>query len=281
MRLIAFKRDEVSLWGILQDDNVYYSEKLNSHFPDLFSVIKNFPFVDFEGNLTKVAHLKDIQILPPYRPNKNILCIGKNYREHALEMTGNDEGAIPKKPVIFTKSPTSIIGHNEVILAHESVTKALDYEGELAVIIGKSGKNISKDDAEDYIFGFTIINDVTARDLQKEHKQFFRGKSLDTFCPMGPVIVTKDEIENAEALSIKTYVNDELRQNGNTKDMIFSISELIEVLSNGMTLEAGDIIATGTPSGVGKGFNPPRFLQKNDEVKIVIEGIGELTNHVI
>src|SRR5690625_164562 len=281
MKLIAFKRGQVPLWGILKDEKIYYSEKLNTHFPDLFSVIEHFSVVNFEKSLTKMVDINQVEILPPYIPRKNIICIGKNYREHALEMTGNDEKAIPKKPVIFTKSPTSVIGHEETILAHETVTKALDYEGELAVIIGKSGTQISREEARNYIFGYTIINDVTARDLQKEHQQFFRGKSLDTFCPMGPVIVTKDEIEDVEALSIKTFVNGELRQDGNTKDMIFSISELIEVLSNGMTLEAGDIIATGTPSGVGKGFNPPKFLQKKDEVKIVIEGIGELTNHVI
>ncbi|MGM8215826.1 fumarylacetoacetate hydrolase family protein [Bacillaceae bacterium W0354] len=280
MKFVAFKTGRVHLWGVLKGNDIYYSDKLMTYFPNLLSVVENYSFIDFEHNFSKVVPLSEVEVLPPFLPRKNVMCIGKNYREHALEMTGNDESQIPEKPVIFTKSPTSIIGNNDVIESHQSVTSALDYEGELAVIIGKAGRNISREQALDYVFGYTIINDVTARDLQQDHKQYFRGKSLDTFCPFGPILVHRDEIEDVQSLSIKTYVNDELRQDGNTKDMIFPVAELIEVLSNGMTLQSGDIIATGTPSGVGKGFNPPKFLQPGDEVRIELEGIGELINRV-
>lgn len=280
MKFVSFKLNRVPHWGVVNGDTIHYSDKLMTHFPTLLSVIENYSFIDFKKHLTKVVNFDDVEILPPFLPRKNVMCIGKNYREHALEMTGNDESAVPTTPVIFTKSPTSVIGHGDFIEAHEGVTSELDYEGELAVIIGKEGRNISRENALDYIFGYTILNDVTARDLQKEHKQFFRGKSLDTFCPFGPVIVTSDEIDDVQSLSIKTYINEELRQDGNTKDMLFPVAELIEVLSNGMTLKPGDIIATGTPSGVGKGFNPPKFLKSGDVIRIEVEGIGRLVNRV-
>lgn len=280
MKFVSFKLNRVPHWGVVNGDTIHYSDKLMTHFPTLLSVIENYSFIDFKKHLTKVVNFDDVEILPPFLPRKNVMCIGKNYREHALEMTGNDESAVPTTPVIFTKSPTSVIGHGDFIEAHEGVTSELDYEGELAVIIGKEGRNISRENALDYVFGYTILNDVTARDLQKEHKQFFRGKSLDTFCPFGPVIVTSDEIDDVQSLSIKTYINEELRQDGNTKDMLFPVAELIEVLSNGMTLKPGDIIATGTPSGVGKGFNPPKFLKSGDVIRIEVEGIGRLVNRV-
>ncbi|AYC50792.1 hypothetical protein C7M53_05915 [Bacillus licheniformis] len=223
--------------------------------------------------------LSDVDLLAPIpEPRKNVICIGKNYRDHAIEM--GSEADIPEHIMVFTKAPTSVISHMEGIDAHEGVTEALDYEGELAVVIGKTGKNIPKAEALDYVFGYTIINDVTARDLQKRHKQFFIGKSLDTTCPMGPFLVHKSMIEDAGDLRVETRVNGELRQSGSTEDMIFPIADMIETLSKGMTLEAGDIIATGTPSGVGKGFNPPKFLRKGDQVDITIEPIGTLSNPV-
>ncbi|MCY8540992.1 fumarylacetoacetate hydrolase family protein [Bacillus haynesii] len=223
--------------------------------------------------------LSDVDLLAPIpEPRKNVICIGKNYRDHAIEM--GSEADIPEHIMVFTKAPTSVIGHMEGIDAHQGVTEALDYEGELAVVIGKTGKNIPKAEALDYVFGYTIINDVTARDLQKRHKQFFIGKSLDATCPMGPFLVHKSMVEDAGDLRVETRVNGELRQSGSTKDMIFPIAEMIETLSKGMTLEAGDIIATGTPSGVGKGFHPPKFLRKGDQVDITIEPIGTLSNTV-
>ncbi|SDI66091.1 fumarylacetoacetate hydrolase family protein [Alteribacillus bidgolensis] len=210
-------------------------------------------------------------------PRKNIICAGKNYADHAMEM--GSAADIPDHPIIFTKSPTTVIGPEEPIDPHTDVTDALDYEGEIAVIIGKTGKGIKAEEAEDYIFGCTLLNDVTARDLQTRHKQFFLGKSLDTFCPMGPAIVPVKHWKG-KTMSLKTLVNDEIRQETTTDKMIFSISQLIEVISRGMTLEPGDIIATGTPAGVGKGFNPPKYLNDGDEVVVQSVGIGQLKNTV-
>ena len=222
---------------------------------------------------------KSLSWLPPLpRLKKNIMCVGKNYRDHAIEM--GSAADIPEHVMVFTKAPTAIIGHNSHVDAHQSVTAELDYEGELALIIGKTGKNISQTEALDYVFGYTIVNDITARDLQERHKQFFIGKSLDTSCPIGPWIVHHTAIENPNTLDITTKVNGEVRQDSNTKNFIFPVEEIISVLSQGMTLEPGDIIATGTPAGVGKGFKPPRFLKNGDEIEIHIEGIGKLNNVV-
>jgi 2-keto-4-pentenoate hydratase/2-oxohepta-3-ene-1,7-dioic acid hydratase in catechol pathway len=213
---------------------------------------------------------------PIPKVKRNIMCVGKNYRDHAIEMGGEQD--IPTDIMIFTKATNTIIGHEETVFHHEDITEELDYEGELAVIIGKKGRRISPEEAMEYVFGYSILNDITARDLQKKHGQFFIGKSLDTTCPMGPYIVTKDEVEDPHNLSITTKVNGEIRQSSNTDQMIFSIPTIISILSKGMTLEPGDIIATGTPSGVGKGYKPPRFLRKGDKVEIEIEGVGILTN---
>ncbi|PFA66445.1 hypothetical protein CN378_14220 [Bacillus sp. AFS015802] len=207
---------------------------------------------------------------------RNIMCVGKNYRDHAIEMGGEQD--IPKEIMVFTKATNTVVGHQETVLHHGQITEELDYEGELAVIIGKKGRGITPDEALEYVFGYSILNDITARDLQKKHGQFFIGKSLDTTCPMGPYLVTKDEVEDPQNLSITTRVNGEIRQSSNTGEMIFSIPTIISTLSKGMTLEPGDVIATGTPSGVGKGFKPPRFLRKGDVVEIEIEGLGILTN---
>ena len=221
----------------------------------------------------------EISLLAPIpRPAKNIFCIGKNYAEHAIEMGSAED--IPKAPIVFTKAPTAVIGPNESVLNHRGVTSELDYEGELAVIIGKSGRAIKKEEALDHVFGYTIINDVTARDLQSKHKQYFIGKSLDTTCPMGPWIVHKSLIENPNLLDIETKVNGEVRQSSNTKHFIFPIEEIISVLSAGMTLEPGDIIATGTPAGVGSGFKPPMFLQPGDTIEVKVEKVGTLKSFI-
>ncbi|KYZ78123.1 5-carboxymethyl-2-hydroxymuconate isomerase [Anaerosporomusa subterranea] len=227
--------------------------------------------------------LSSVKISAPIeRPPKNIFCIGKNYTEHALEFDKTKDAniAVPKHPVVFTKAATAIIGHQDVIHSHSDVTSELDYEVELAVIIGKQGYKISAEDAMDYIFGYTIINDITARDLQKKHLQWFLGKSLDTFAPMGPYLVHKSALPHPDCLSIRSKVNGEIRQDANTKDLVFSIPTLIATISAGITLEPGDIIATGTPAGVGAGFNPPKFLQPGDELELEIEGIGILKNRV-
>ncbi|MGG0719143.1 fumarylacetoacetate hydrolase family protein [Robertmurraya massiliosenegalensis] len=224
-------------------------------------------------------NLEDVTLLAPIpRPKKNIFCVGKNYVEHAIEMGSKDD--IPEHIMVFTKAPTTVIGPNETVLDHNDITAQLDYEGELAVVIGKKGRKINKEDALSYVFGYTIINDVTARDLQAKHKQYFIGKSLDTSCPMGPWIVHSSAIGNPNQLNIETRINDEMRQQSNTENFIFPVEEIISVLSQGLTLEPGDIIATGTPSGVGKGFKPPRFLKAGDKMEVTVEKIGTLVNQI-
>lgn len=223
--------------------------------------------------------VSDIEFLPPLsKLQKNILCVGKNYREHAIEM--GSEADIPTNLIVFTKAQNTLLGHRHKIPNHQDITQELDYEGELAIIIGKKGKSIKKEEAYDYIFGYTILNDITARDIQSRHKQYFLGKSLDGSCPIGPWIVHKSTITNPEKLYIETKVNGEVRQSSYTSEFIFSIGEIIETISKGMTLEPGDIIATGTPQGVGKGFNPPKFLRSGDMIEVTIEGIGTLVNEI-
>ena len=232
--------------------------------------------------------IAEIKILAPIpRPPRNILCVGKNYPEHVKEVQSvvaseqEQKSAIPESPIIFTKATSSIIGSGEPIPAWLDATNSVDYEGELAVVIGQAGRNISRNNAMSHIFGYSIINDVTSRRMQRKHQQWFLGKSLDGFCPMGPCIVTRDEIDDVGQLRVQTLVNDELRQDGYVHDMIFDIPGLIETLSAGMTLEPGDIVATGTPAGVGMGFKPPKFLQKGDKVAITINPIGTLVNTVV
>ncbi|QUG40836.1 fumarylacetoacetate hydrolase family protein [Psychrobacillus sp. INOP01] len=222
----------------------------------------------FKRSFTEIEWLSPIPRTP-----KNIMAVGKNYADHAKEM-----GGIASDFVVFTKSPTSIAADEQILSLHADITNSYDYEGELAIVIGKQGKNIPEKLAYDYIFGYTIANDLTARDLQTKHQQYFLGKSLDGSCPMGPYLVTKDELPNPQELAVVTKVNDEIRQNGKTSDMVFSVEQIIAEISKSVTLEPGDVILTGTPAGVGKGFNPPRFLKSGDIVKISIEGIGTLVN---
>ncbi|MDQ0217566.1 FAA hydrolase family protein [Peribacillus cavernae] len=220
---------------------------------------------------------EDLQWEAPIpRPAKNIFCVGKNYAEHAIEL--GSEADIPENIMLFSKAPTTVIAHKSTIPNHQDVTDELDYEGELAVVIGKKGRVIKREEALDYVFGYTIINDVTARDLQARHKQYLLGKSLDGTCPMGPYIVHKSVVANPNQLQIQTKVNDEVRQKSSTEQFIFPVEEIIAVISKGMTLEPGDIIATGTPAGVGKGFNPPKFLHPGDTVEITVEKVGTLVN---
>jgi 2-keto-4-pentenoate hydratase/2-oxohepta-3-ene-1,7-dioic acid hydratase in catechol pathway len=220
------------------------------------------------------------------RPAKNILCVGKNYHEHAKEFhnSGVDasagKDAIPEVPIMFTKWPNSVIGPGEAIPSANDYTNSTDYEGELTVVMGAGGRNISKNDAYDHVYGYTIVNDATARTLQNRHRQWFLGKSLDGYCPMGPCIVTSDEIKDVTKLRLITRVNGEVRQDAMVSDLIFDIPTLIADLSRVMTLEPGDLIATGTCAGVGIGFNPPKYLQPGDVVAITIEPIGTLENPV-
>ncbi len=216
-------------------------------------------------------------------PRRNIFCVGKNYYDHAHEFakSGFDSsaasGAVPKDPIIFSKLPETVIASHARVLLDKSVSTAIDYEAELAVIIGKSGRGISKGDAFDHVWGYTIVNDVTARDLQGKYSQWLIGKSQDTFCPMGPWAVTRDELD-IETAGIRCFVNRELRQDSKISQLIFDIPTIISTLSQGITLNCGDIIATGTPVGVGIGFSPPKYLKAGDVVRIEIDGIGHLEN---
>ncbi|MFL5258717.1 MAG: fumarylacetoacetate hydrolase family protein [Hyphomicrobiales bacterium] len=230
--------------------------------------------------------LSDVRLRAPIpRPARNLFCVGKNYREHAQEFvksgydTSAGGGAIPEHPIIFSKLPQSVIATGDPILIDRAVSENIDYEAELAVIIGKGGRNIPESQAMEHVWGYTIVNDVTARDLQNRHKQWLLGKSQDTFCPMGPWAVTADELDLGDT-KVMSQINGEPRQNGNTADLIFDVPTLIATISNGITLIAGDIIATGTPAGVGIGFNPPKFLKPGDKVRIEVSGIGVIENPV-
>ena len=233
--------------------------------------------------------LSAIQLLAPIpRPRRNIFCVGKNYFDHAKEFgtsgfdssTSKPGDEIPKDPIIFTKPPESVIGPGANIVIPQQVSNAVDYEVELTVIIGKGGKGITQVNAMQHVWAYTAINDVTARDWQQRHKQWFLGKSFDTFCPMGPWVVTADELD-VNDISVKCWVNQELRQSSNSKDLIFNIPKLIETISAGITLYPGDIIATGTPAGVGLGFKPPKYLAPGDIVKLEIGGVGVLENPLV
>jgi 2-keto-4-pentenoate hydratase/2-oxohepta-3-ene-1,7-dioic acid hydratase in catechol pathway len=224
---------------------------------------------------------------PIPRPARNIFCVGKNYFAHAKEFaqSGFDSSVtkpgeeIPEFPIIFSKVPECVIAPGAAIRIPKGLSSAIDYEAELAVVIGRGGKGISKARAMEHVWGYTIINDITARDLQGKHKQWLISKSLDTFAPMGPVLVSSDELDGQNTM-VRCWVNGELRQEANTKDLIFDIPTLIETISAGITLMPGDIIATGTPAGVGIGFMPPRYLVAGDTVRVEIEGIGTLENPV-
>lgn len=291
MRLVSFELDGQRDWGIVRPE-------LNLVCPSRLWLGEDAPktllqFIElYHERLSSLKEpspnefwlkLEQVHILAPIpNPVRNIFCVGKNYQDHVSEMAkvGHSKETEIVHPHFFTKATNAINGPYSKVYMHPNVTRQVDYEGELAVIIGKRGINIAEEVAFEYVFGYTILNDLTARDLQKNHVQWFKGKSLDGFCPMGPWIVTKDEIGYPVELEIRTWVNGELRQHSNTKHMIFDIAKLISILSQGMTLEPGDILATGTPSGVGMGFNPPKLLKPGDAVRIEIEKIGYIENEM-
>ena len=237
------------------------------------------------GVLPAIA-LSDVHITAPLpKPRRNIFCVGKNYFAHAREFAGSgfdssakSGGEIPAEPIIFTKVPESVVGPGAAI-EMPAASSAIDYEAELTVVIGRGGKGIPAKDAMAHVWGYTIINDVTARDWQSRHQQWHLGKSFDTFCPMGPWLVSADECDGTNT-GVRCYVNGELRQNASTRDFIFDIPKLIETISAGITLYPGDLIATGTPVGVGIGFKPPKYLKSGDVVRVEIDGIGTLENPV-
>ena len=295
MRFVTFKKNSVIRVGLeILKRGIIDINKANKNLPhDLNKIIKNYAEVEDQiqniNNAQNIHYsINEINLLSPIPvPVRDIICVGKNYAEHAKEVqkssfsTLQEKRHVPNVPIIFNKATTSVIGPNDKIELTNDQTNTTDYEGELGVIIGKRSKNIKYANATDAIFGYTIINDVTARKLQNNHKQWFIGKSPDTYCPIGPCIITKDEIKDIKNVKIQTTINGEVRQTGIVKDMIFNISTIIETLTKSMTLLEGDIIATGTPSGVGIGFDPPKFLKSGDKIKISVDPIGILENDVI
>lgn len=291
MELITFKKNSEKnrqILGVIGDDGSVFSfMQVGINFNDMLDFVQNYTQNDLQNleyfsQKTGGIARDEIEILAPMtRANGDIICLGINYFAHAQEsykFKNKEFDGKREHAVYFAKRATFINGSGAKINGHFDVTSSLDYEAELAIIIGKDAKNVSAKDAKDYIFGYTIFNDFSARDLQNRHKQWYFGKSLDGFCAMGPLIQTQLKSRN---LAIKSYVNGELRQNANTSEMIFDEYQVIAELSNAMTLKAGTIISLGTPSGVGMGFNPPKFLKSGDKVVCEIESLGRLENEII
>jgi 2-keto-4-pentenoate hydratase/2-oxohepta-3-ene-1,7-dioic acid hydratase in catechol pathway len=286
MRLARFEQEGTTRPGIVVGDEVIdlSGTNLPQHTVDMIATWARTAIETAMRDAPRQP-LEEVRLLAPVRPRKNVIAVGRNYREHAAEFSASgfdasEKQVIPDHPVIFTKATTSVIGPDDAIVLANDPTGTTDYEGEMAVVIGRSGRGISREAALDHVFGWTIVNDVTARDLQKRHVQWYMGKSPDTFCPMGPWIVTIDELPDIESSWIRTHVNGELRQEAPIEALIFGVQDLIATLSEVTTLEPGDVIATGTGLGVGIGFDPPKYLASGDVVEVSIDRIGTLRNPV-
>ncbi|WP_288983713.1 fumarylacetoacetate hydrolase family protein [uncultured Flavobacterium sp.] len=299
MKLLTYKtQDTEPRLGFLHNNQVIDMEDFGeiSNFPlpndmlelidmgfEIIAEISEMIAETPENFLEEIAYeMSEVTILAPIeKPRKNIIGIGLNYTEHVAESarTLDTTGKLPTKPIIFSKPPTTVTATNTEIIKNTKLTSQLDWECELAVIISKKGKYVPKSEALDYVFGYTVINDISARDCRREG-QWIVSKGQDTFAPMGPVIVTKDEIENPHNLNLSLKVNGVEKQNSNTKFMLFNINDLIEDLSIVFTLEAGDIIATGTPAGVGAGRDPQEWMYDGDIVEATVEGIGTIVNTI-
>ena len=286
MKLVTYQYDGIERVGALTPDGAAIRPL---PYPDMNTLIESASFADLlsaasaaESSGASVPAAEAVLCAPIPRPRQDIICLGMNYRDHLTEAANYDSAFAKERPVTvyFSKRVSQAVAPEGFIERHAGLTERLDYENELAVILGKTARDVKAADAADYIFGYTIVNDVSAREVQTSHKQFYFGKSLDGFTPMGPCITTADEIAFPPALTLTTLVNGELRQNSNTSLLLNSIAEIIEELSSGMTLLPGTIIATGTPAGVGMGFDPPKFLASGDVVECTIQGIGTLRNTV-
>jgi 2-keto-4-pentenoate hydratase/2-oxohepta-3-ene-1,7-dioic acid hydratase in catechol pathway len=292
MKLATFADGDLDRLGVVDTERGVVVD-VSSLIPEggLLTAIEHWETVrpQLEANLADLPGLPldDVRFRAPIpEPRRNVFCVGKNYREHVAEFgrSGYDTPSrsedVPTKPILFSKATTSVTGPFDDVELHRAVTSEVDYEGELAVVIGRGGRGIARAEALEHVWGYTILNDVTARDLQRDHKQWLLGKSLDTHCPMGPYAVTADEVGDVQTLELETSVNGERRQHAAVKDLIFDVAELIATISAGITLLPGDIIATGTPAGVGIGFDPPRFLTSGDVVEVSISGLGTLRNRI-
>jgi 2-keto-4-pentenoate hydratase/2-oxohepta-3-ene-1,7-dioic acid hydratase in catechol pathway len=292
MKFITYSINDKVHIGILSPDEkrvVEINPLIDTKFKTMTEFVSSISEPELDLIENKLEHLVENEGLPlteviihapiPY-PNRPLICLGKNYLDHALETKGlpGADDEIPKHPIFFMKIAQPATATGAIIPNHKAITDKVDYEVELAVIIGKDGIDIKKEDSLDYIFGYTIVNDVSARNIQRKHSQWFKGKSLEGFSPMGPSIVHKRAFKHPLDLAITCDINGERRQNSNTKNLLFDIPTIIEELSKGMYLRAGDIILTGTPSGVGLGFTPFKFLRPGDKVTCQIEGIGILEN---
>lgn len=273
MRLVRYEVNGESKVGVLKDTTIteIESDFGRSEVPDLVSAVR-----DEDRETTNVeTGLEETRLLAPIpRPGK-IICLGLNYRDHAEE--GGNE--IPDRPLLFSKATSAVVGPDDDVEFPYDVEQ-LDYEAELAIIVGREGRRIPRDEASNHIAGYTIFNDISARDVQYAFSQYFRGKSYDTFAPMGPALVTTDDVTTSD-LAIRTFVNGDLRQDSSTANMIFPVDEVLESVSKTMTLYPGDVIATGTPPGVGVHRDPPRLLSEGDKVTVEIDGLGSLTNTVV
>lgn len=302
MRIITFEINGQTRWGALKDDYavdlnlahaLFLASRAREPQDPANSVLEFLEHGDSAWNAARetldflgervvegvMLPLSRVKLRAPLPRPPKIVAIGMNYMDHVREQNGQ----VPQYPVLFAKYPSSVIGPSDVIHLHPSESQKVDYEGELGVVIGKTARNVSAADALDYIFGYTVINDVSARDLQfgpHVNGQWIRGKSLDTYCPLGPAIVSKDEIADPQNLSVCTWLNGKAVQDSNTKEMIFGIARLIEFISQGISLEPGDVIATGTPHGVGHHRTPQVYLQAGDVVQVEIGGVGRLRNKV-
>jgi 2-keto-4-pentenoate hydratase/2-oxohepta-3-ene-1,7-dioic acid hydratase in catechol pathway len=286
MRLATFRDGQGVHLGAVRNHEVV---ALDGVAPDMLTLIERGPEVLVQASqaaqqATGWRPINSVTLLAPIpRPRQNVMCVGLNYVAHAIESdrARGREPKLPSVPVFFTKAVTAVAGPWSDFELDAAVTGELDYEVELAFIIGRTGKNIRRQDALSYVFGYTVANDISARDLQSRHQQFFKGKSLDGSCPLGPWIVTADEIPDPAALNVRLRVNGEQRQESSVSDLIFDVPTLIEYLSLGATLEAGTIVCTGTPSGVGLGFTPPKYLKVGDVVEAEIDGIGGIRTRVV
>ena len=275
MKLVSFKRADGTVEaGVLQDDRV--TGLAAAGYPDMISVLRSGD--DINNRLHGLASLPlpSVTLLAPIPRPPKLICVGLNYRDHAAE----SKMEIPTVPTIFNKFPNTVIGPGEPIVLPKNSTKP-DYEAEMAFVIGKGGRHIPAERWREHVAGYTIVNDVSARDFQMATSQWLMGKTFDTFAPMGPVLVTADEIADPHALDISLEINGEVLQNSNTRELIFKVPDLLAFLSSVVTLEPGDIVSTGTPAGVGFARKPPRFLRAGDDVVVRVAGIGELRNPVV